>query len=147
MCSRRKLLNDSAGPTNHFAGFLLRCAPEKPVSSSVMWSMKIILKQVTIIVGTIVFVLIAVTCTAFLYNYHMFPLAKLKKSIEISDQYHDVKKKFDNYYNTYKKSDKIFYNHENSELNLYHESIFDDCKLEVKFNPQGKVNKIVYIGD
>jgi hypothetical protein len=83
----------------------------------------------------------------YLYNHHIFSLARLKNSVEIGDDYSLIAKRFDEYDLAHKKNGDLQVVIEESRLFIYHVSTFDDCQLTVSFDTSGKVKNIDYVGD
>ena len=83
----------------------------------------------------------------YIYNYHIFSLAKLKNDIAIGDQYSSVASKFEQYQHEHNGNGELQVAITPERLFIYHVNAFDDCQLTVVFDTAGQVSNIVYIGD
>lgn len=103
---------------------------------------------------------IGVMFAPYVYNYHLFPLARLHKTIGIGDSCDEVSAKFQAYHEKYKNASQIYFNEGMTEteddgsaiepsrfLALYHVNIFDDIQLNLVCDANGDVSKIQFIGD
>jgi hypothetical protein len=92
-------------------------------------------------------VVLGMAIAPWVYNFYLFPLAKLKNSIEIGESYEVVKQRFDQYYKQFERESDIQYFADPDTLFLYHVNIFDDCQLTVTFADDSGVAQVSYIGD
>lgn len=105
------------------------------------------MKKVLVGFLTIPLLIIAIVAWPFIYNYHLFSLARLKNSIEIGDEYALVSVKFEQYKKNHENGSDLQVSIEVDQLFIYHVNSFDDCQLTVKFDASGKVVSIAYVGD
>lgn len=93
------------------------------------------------------------------YNHHLSPLAKLRESVAIGEDFESVSTRFKSYEQDHK-GDEIQLNNGvvqngNPEgmpagtkfLHLYHWVFMDDLQLTVFFDRNNKVCKVAFIGD
>jgi hypothetical protein len=120
-----------------------------------------LLKQVTIGLIVIILILLGITCSSYIYNYHFHPLARLADQISSGNDLDNARKLFEKYKHTHNNNDVMQYSdrfpdntcdykkRENVKgcLFLYDESIFHNVQLAVFFDRNGKVVDKLFVGD
>ena len=98
---------------------------------------------------------------ANVYNRHVFPLGRLAGSVNVGDEYEEVRRKFAAYHHEYRDRRPVQFSEFETEedllqtrripksrgLHVYDESFFDDVQVSVLFDQDGRVLEKLFIGD